>query len=813
MPRAGWLAVGAIAAALGAGQMDLAASVLLAVAAVAAAGAALAGGRRRPGLLAIGAALVLARAALGIAAAPPETGPQQALEPSDHHRAVVVSLYAPQAGQQRAILELLPPEPDQRVYGSLPRYPSLAPYDEVEFEARLELPDETTGFGQYLVRSGIGYSARIREMVLVGRGDTALADLEQLRRAASDLIARVLPAPQSGLATGMLIGLRDAVPRDVADDFRTSGLSHVVAISGYQFTIVVALAGLCLRWLPRRGRASVLLALIWAYALVAGAAPGVLRAASMATVVIGAREAGRQSQAPAALGLAALAMLLVEPAVVADIGFQLSLAATAGLLVWAGPLNERLSARLPRLVPRLLVEGMAVSLAAQAATMPLVLLHFGRLSTVAPLANLLVTPLVAPAMVAGMAALAVGALVALGLPAVIIAPISMAGALCLGGLIWIAELSAALPLASITLTPPLDLAGALLAAGLLVGWLRRTGGDDASSMSLVDPLAARTGRSSPAPRRVRRLVAAGLGALLAAAVLVGAAQPDGRLRMIVLDVGQGDAILLVGPRGGRILVDSGPDPDLLLARLDERLPAWDRRLDLVVLSHPHEDHVAGLALLLDRYRIGAVAENGMTGLGPGDAAYRRRLTELGRETRILAAGDRIELDGIAIEIRWPLRGRVPLRPTDGGRQVNNVSLVLDFTFGQRRFLLTGDVEEQIDPQLLAQGIAAAGRPLDVLKVAHHGSATATTDAFVEQLDPGVAVISAGLGNPYGHPSPRTVERLRQGGSTLYRTDLDGTVEVSTDGQDLRTQAAGGRPPPTPRTALAPGIGFCPIPGT
>ncbi len=103
-----------------------------------------------------------------------------------------------------------------------------------------------------------------------------------------------------------------------------------------------------------------------------------------------------------------------------------------------------------------------------------------------------------------------------------------------------------------------------------------------------------------------------------------------------------------------MLIDTGPDPDRLLTLLDQRLPAWDRRIDLVVLTHPHEDHVAGLALLLDRYRIGAVAEPGMIGLGPGDAAYRRRMTELGRESRVVAAGDRLMLDGITLNVEWPV---------------------------------------------------------------------------------------------------------------------------------------------------------------
>ena len=133
-------------------------------------------------------------------------------------------------------------------------------------------------------------------------------------------------------------------------------------------------------------------------------------------------------------------------------------------------------------------------------------------------------------------------------------------------------------------------------------------------------------------------------------------------------------------------------------------------------------------------------------------------------------------------------------------------------YGERRFLLGGDIEQQIDPQLLAQALPAGGARFDVLKVAHHGSATATTSAFLDRVDPAIAIISAGWGNPYGHPAPDTVARLEASGAHVYRTDLDGSVAISTDGHDLAAQAAGGRPIPTAPTAyVPPGPGWCPIP--
>ena len=211
-----------------------------------------------------------------------------------------------------------------------------------------------------------------------------------------------------------------------------------------------------------------------------------------------------------------------------------------------------------------------------------------------------------------------------------------------------------------------------------------------------------------------------------------AARPSGIARISILDVGQGDAILVEGSRGGRLLVDGGPDPDRLLVVLDARIPPWDRRIDAVILTHPHEDHVAGLALLLARYRVGRVFEPGMLGPGPGYAAWQRTLAAVGRRQSVVcwppATGCRSTRSRCSV--LWPIRGEVPATPPDGGTGINNVSVVLLGQVGERRFLLMGDVEEGIDPSLLKDDLPH----VDLLKVAHHGSKTATTQAFVDAID-------------------------------------------------------------------------------
>ena len=290
-------------------------------------------------------------------------------------------------------------------------------------------------------------------------------------------------------------------------------------------------------------------------------------------------------------------------------------------------------------------------------------------------------------------------------------------------------------------------------------------------------------------RRHRRSATGRSGSWLRAIALSLAARrpgrcahrPDGSTRITVLDVGQGDAILIEGDRGGRMLVDGGPDPDRLLIELDRRLPPWDRRIDVLVLTHPHEDHVAGLALLLERYRVGRVFEPGMRGPGPGYDAWTAAL-DLAPARRLAASsspaiGLRSTTSGSTCSGRIP--DACPREPPDSGRGINDVSIVLLGEVDGRRILLTGDVEDDVDPLLAARGLP----PIDFLKVAHHGSGTASTAAFLGVVRPQVAVVSAGADNPYGHPARSTLdhlagERVRR----VFRTDTDGSVEVVVRGR-------------------------------
>jgi len=828
MGRSARLAIGAIAAAIVVGPLGL--NVLEASIALAMAGLLVIGeigpraSARRLWPIVIGAGLIAARLAIlpaapGALQAPPEgDGPWTF---------IVLATGAPRDGHQTATLGTLPDAaPAFTVTATLPRYPVVIPGDRVQVDGPIR-PRPESPYGEYLARIGAAGTLTARSIDVVPTSADPRHRLEELRRGAADALAGVLPEPEAGLAAGILIGLRDRVDRDLAAAFTTAGVSHVVAISGWNIAIVAAAIAALAGGLRRRRRSVVTILAIVAYVCFAGASASVVRAAMMAGVVLLARESGRAGRAAAALGWAATLLLVADPALIGDAGFQLSSLATAGLIAWATPVTDWIDRVGRGRLPRWLAESLGVSLAAQAATLPVVLVSFGRLAVLSPIVNLAVVPLVAPAMAVGLVALASGVVIQLGMPAVVGAILAAPGWVILRILVAIVEVAAGLPFASLTLEPPIDTAAAGLTVVCLAGltvWRRRRASPrpapGSPGMATMAVGGAGPGRGRGHGREAalsdaglaRRAVTIGLGIAVVVAGAVVVSRPRGIASVTVLDVGQGDAILIEGSRGGRLLIDGGPDPDRLLVALDRRIPPWDRRIDSVILSHPHEDHVAGLGLLLERYEVDRVMEPGMDGPGPGYAAWLDQLADPDGPIRTsIAAGDRLAVDEIDLLVLWPARGRVPIEPPDGGTGINNVSVVLAGQVAGRRFLLMGDVEEEIDPEILDGGLPR----VDLLKVAHHGSRTATTQAFVDAVRPRLAVASAGTGNPYGHPTKVTMDRLTDAGARVMRTDLDGTVVVGFERDRMTVRAEGARKAPaTPKPSKSASAGFrCAIPVT
>ena len=794
LPRPAWLALGVLVAAGTASYWpldgDSAVAVVVAtfasVALAVACYAARAVGRRGLGsalaAASLGASLVAARLAIGLVVGggsgapgptvlPAGTGPWPATVQSAHEA----------KGQQIATISIAISSTDPPVLCSalMPAYPRLIAGDAISWSGRIR-PLTDGDYDRFLASQGIVASCEATDLAVLSHDDSPAGRLEAIRQASGDALQRVLPEPGGGLAAAILIGLRDRVDRDLAAAFTTAGVSHIVAISGWNIAIVAATVAALLRGhLSRRGRALVTILAIVGYTVFAGASPSVVRAAVMAGVALGAVESGRGSRVIVGLGWAVAIMVLVEPATVTDVGFQLSAAATAGLVAWATPLTAWLAARAPR-IPGALRESLGVSLSAQAATLPIVLLTFGRLAVIAPAANLVAVPLVPPTMAAGALAFAAGWLATLGAPAWATGILAMPAAVLLAALIAVVRVAAAVPGANETLPFPANMVAAAAAIGLLVLMNRALSRTGRRKLLARPALPSPDRQARPRVPTRYRWALAGAAFLVFLSGSVVAARPDGSVHVIVLDVGQGDAILLEGDRGGRILVDGGPDPNVLMSDLDRYIPTWDRRLDAIVLTHPHDDHVAGLVAVVERYQVGQAFESGWPATTPAYRAWKSALAVRGLQAQRLATGEVLRLDDATLSVLWPDDG--PTRPgyldtnaTDN-RKTNDASIVLLGEYEGRRFLLTGDAEEDVDPILVSRGLPA----VDMLKVAHHGSATASSDVLLATLRPGVAVVSVGANNPYGHPNAATIARLRAHSSRVLRTDQDGTVETTID---------------------------------
>jgi competence protein ComEC len=519
------------------------------------------------------------------------------------------------------------------------------------------------------------------------------------------------------------------------------------------------------------------------YVLLTGASPSVVRAALMAAAMLVARLGGSRAHAASALGLAALVMLLAAPPVLWDVGFQLSLLATAGLIWFGASIERRL-----RGWPGWIREPVALTLAAQLTTLPVILVNFERLSLVAPIANVLVVPFVPVAMLFSAIASVIGLV-----DGTIHVPVAGTAAAWLAGgaawlvlrvIVWLGTTVASVPSAALDVSVPRALAAAWLPMLAIASWALR----DREANVSTSPSDEEPGGIGRLVRRILTpLPVAGVIVALVAAITV-ASRPDGLLHLTVLDVGQGDAILVESPEGSTMLVDGGPDPELTLRRIGANLPFFARRIDVLVVSHPHQDHVAGLVDVLDRYRIGALLH---AGIPFENAAYDRLLADAaaaGVPVALARAGQDVALGpSTRVTVLYPdaTDAAAPLPEDD----INNGSVVLRLEVGGFSALLTGDAEAPVEGALVGRGLLS---PADVLKVGHHGSTSSTTAGLLDAVRPSVAIISSGEGNEYGHPAPETLAALGSRPATaVFRTDFGGDVEVVTDGSTLRVRTDAG----------------------
>ena len=639
------------------------------------------------------------------------------------------------------------------VYGELTT--PLGEGQRVIVDARLHRPvgyRNPGGFDYpaHLQRDGILLVGNARADRLVAITPDAPPWPVAVKRWAVGVISARLPEASAALLAGLLMGERAQLPTESDESFRRAGVYHVLAVSGFNVALLAGavFAVLAMGGVPRRGAAVVAAAALVGFALVVGGQPSVLRATVMGLLLLAALLLDRKSQLMNALAAAALGLLLWRPGDLWEPGFQLSFAATAGIVHVTPWLSARLT---DRGWPAWLATAVAVSVGAQAAVTPLMLAHFNQLSLIGVAANLAVVPLAGLGTMLGMLALLLE-LFSTGLAGLLFEALWLV-LLALRAAVWTA---AAVPAAMVHLPAP--------AAITLLAWYAAV-------------VLAPAGWAS---RRAR----AALGAL-AVVVAVTSIWPwlrptDGLLRVTFLDVGQGDAALVELPDGPRLLVDGGPGG---ARRFDvgERVLApflWNRPvgcLDAVALSHWDIDHSGGLAAVLRHFRVGEFWESGRAPSGAADTVA--ALVRSGAPRRVLAAGQRLWLGRALVTVLGPAPG-----PSVAA---NDDSLVLRLDWRGISLLLPGDLGAQGEAALLRR--AGPLRAL-VLKVAHHGSRSSSGTPFLHAAQPLVAVVSVGARNPFRHPSPETLARLEAAGTRIYRTDRDGAVMLETDGHVLRVTA-------------------------
>jgi competence protein ComEC len=565
-----------------------------------------------------------------------------------------------------------------------------------------------------------------------------------VRDGVREAVARA-PPEERALVPALVDGEESPDLQALADDFQSSGLTHLLAVSGSNLTLVLSFTLLIARMvgIRARGLSLVAVAAVVFFVLVARPEPSVLRAAAMGVVGLAGLAAGGRRRGSRALCVAVLALVLIDPWLARSPGFILSTLATAGILVLGPPWRDALAAWMP--AP--LAEAVAVPLAAQLACTPVIAVLSGQVSLVAIAANVAAAPAVGPATVLGL----VGGLVALVSDhlAHLVGALAMAPA---WWIVWVAHTAAG-------------------SRGAAVAW--PTGAAGVAGLTAVCVAAAVSMRMLLA-RPSTCLALAGL-------TLLAVVQPWGRIGwpprdwvMAMCDVGQGDALALRVGDGAAVVVDAGPDPRLVDRCLDD---LGVRTVPLVVLTHFHADHVDGLPGVLDGRRVGQVEVSPLAE-PPDRAAQVSQWAAAARVPIITAAAGESWQVG---DVSWTTLG--PTEATldgagDGadpeGSAPNNASIVMRVEAHGVTLLLTGDAEPEEEDAIIGAG---ADLRVAVVKVSHHGSSNQDPD-FYTGTGAAVALISVGADNDYGHPAPETVALMESLGMRVYRTDHDGTVVLA-----------------------------------
>ncbi len=686
-------------------------------------------------------------------------------------------------------------EVEGKVLVFVPGYPAYSYGDVLMITGELKTPPvfEDFDYAAYLSHENI-YSTMLYPQIKLTESGQGFAPLEwvySLRAELSQSLTRVLPEPQASLAQAMLLGIRSNIPDDLKEDFSLTGTAHLLAISGLHTAIVAGIMlGIGLALFGRRHYAYIWLALgiIWLYAILTGLQAPVVRSAIMASIFLAAELTGRQRNAITALVFAAAVMTACDPQVIYTASFQMSFTAMCGLIFILPPLQsfgKKFVNMIPERFPAMSAlvnftyNSLAVTLAALAGVMPLIAYYFGIISIVSPLATLLILPVLIGIIILGTLTAATG---------LFFFPLSQ----FFGWLLWlvlsymlvIVEGFAGLSIAYVD-TGSFNAVYVWiyyigLAVIVLAGrykFFNATDDEEAeyARLNSVKNDPKRQPGQSFLTRRPTKITAV---LIITAAVLVFSAintAPDDKLHVSFLDIGQGDAVLI--QKGNtQVLVDGGPGGQALNLALSEKMPFWDRTIELVVLTHPHDDHITGLVDVLKRYKVGHILTTESESYLPVYDEWLALIEEKDIPFTLAKTGHQIDVDGVIIDVLNPQNKYFEKT----GADMDYNGIVLNVAFGEISFLLTADVGKYTELELIKERLIPQAT---VLKVGHHGSSSSASAEFLNVCRPQIAVISVGTDNDYGHPDEEVMDRLIEmaGEQNIYRTDRNGTIEFISDG--------------------------------
>jgi competence protein ComEC len=618
---------------------------------------------------------------------------------------------------------------------------------------------DTFSYADYLARESVFTLMRQTHIDILssGHGMPLFAALIDLREQLVRRISTSLPEPQAGLLSGILLGQERMIAPEIEEAFASTGTAHIIAISGFNMAVIAGILMATLgKILPGRRAGFTAIFVLLLYTVFVGANAAVIRAAIMSSMVIIGSLLRRRSYMPASVAFTALILSAIDPAILWDVSFQLSLAAVMGITSLTASINRAYDRLLPRHpLTDLLREPIVVTIAAMLATMPIIALYFQRVSLITVLVNVLVIPVQPIILFLG------------GAATIITFILPPAGHilywLTLIPLSWttdVIRLFAQFPFAELNVSIPAPFVFSLyliFIGGIMIAarpyWLER--------------LTQRIQRRSS----ITAIFLTGL-AICTLLMAIFLSRPDGLLHIWWLNVGHSNAVLIQTPGGAQILIDGGRYPSRLLTSIGDRIPFHDRTIEMLIISQPDELDVNALPAVLERYQTGVVLSNGQPGLSESVTALDRALQTTNR--LIVQAGYTVETsDGVVIEVLSPDK------QPQLGDSLNDHSIVLRIRYGEAVFLFPGDLSRSAQDKLVESGLDLQAT---VLHVPQHGTTASLSEGFLEAVQPQVTVIQADPANRSGDPDLDILSML--GETQLFRTDQNGALHMWTDGSAL-----------------------------